>query len=110
MKKNYEYSFVRFVSMIMIIFCHTFEWIGYTLGVSEILGIIGNFLAVGVQMFFILSGILYGRKKWLFEKETYTEFIFRNYKKILKDYYIYAILVIFPVYFLANSGKPIFRI
>lgn len=108
MKKNYEYSFVRFVSMIMIIFCHTFEWIGYTLGVSEILGIIGNFLAVGVQMFFILSGILYGRKKWLFEKETYTEFIFRNYKKILKDYYIYAILVIFPVYFLANSGKTDF--
>ena len=56
--KKYELSLVRFCSTLMIIFCHTFEQIGYALGRSEKLGIIGNFLAVGVQIFLYIVRIL----------------------------------------------------
>lgn len=97
-KKDYSLSLIRFCAMIMIIFCHTFEWIGYTLGYSSSLGVVGNYLAAGVQVFLILSGYLYG-KQILFENESRIEFVFRNFKKILLDYYFYLFLVIIPVYY-----------
>ena len=97
--KDYSLSMVRFGAMLTVIFCHLFEQIGFTLGYGRSLGIIGNFLAVGVQIFLLLSGYLYGRRL-LFEKETRLEFVVRNFKKILLDYYVYVFCVIIPVYLL----------
>lgn len=97
-KHDYAISFVRFISTLLILCCHIFEWIGYALGQSEKLGILGNYCAVGVQVFLILSGYLYGNRKGIFIEESRIEFLLRNYKKILLDYYVYAMLVIIPVY------------
>ena len=58
-EKDYNLSMIRFISMAMIIFCHAFEFIGYSFGYSNKLGILGNFLAVGVSLFLLLSGYLY---------------------------------------------------
>ena len=103
--KRYELSLVRFCSTLMIIFCHTFEHIGYTLGVSEKLGIIGNFLAVGVQIFLLLSGFLYGLKQNLYRDKAVGHWIGRNFLKILNKYYIYVFIVIFPIHFFVYYKK-----
>ncbi len=115
-KKKYNLSLIRFLAMNMIIFCHIFEWIGYDLSNSKTIGIVGNFLAVGVQIFLLLSGYLYGKRDDLFEKDGKIKFVLNNFKKILFDYYIYAFIVIFPIYCLSSeiSGitilKNIFRL
>ena len=96
--KDYAFSMVRLIATLMIIFCHTFQIIGLTLKYSKILGGIGDFLSVGVQVFLLMSGLLYGSRNDLFEKEQPLHFFFRNCKKILLDYYLYSLLVIFPVY------------
>ncbi len=103
-EKDYNLSLIRFIAMFMVIFCHIFEQIGYG-GYSIKVGILGNFLAVGVQIFLILSGYLYGCKKDLFEKDTSRiKFISKNFKKILIDYYVYVIFVIIPIYYFRNPG------
>lgn len=104
MKKNYSISLIRFISMLLVISCHTCEWIGFTLGESDKLGIIGNYCAVGVQVFLLISGYLYGSRKGLFEQRNRWDFVFNSWWKILKDYYIYTILVIFPVYYFLSPG------
>lgn len=102
MEKNYSISLIRFISMLLIISCHTCEWIGFTLGRGKNLGIFGNYCAVGVQLFLLISGYLFGSRKNLFEQRNRWNFVFNNWWKILKDYYIYAIFVIFPVYYLLS--------
>ena len=69
-EKDYSLSMIRFLAMFMVIFCHIFEWIGFSAGYSRRLGILGNFLAVGVQLFLMLSGYLYGLKEDLFDSES----------------------------------------
>ncbi len=95
-KKDYAYSMARFIAIIMVIFCHIFEYTGYHLGYGVLFERFGNFLSVGVQIFLLLSGILYGSRDSL--KERPTEFFLRNCKKVMLDYYVYAFLVIIPVY------------
>lgn len=97
-RKKYEVSIIRFVALILIICCHSCEWIGYTLGQSDKLGEIGNWCAVGVQIFLILSGYLYGAKADLFRHENRIDWLIRNFKKISLDYFVYLFLVIFPIY------------
>ena len=101
-EKNYAISLARFVAMISILCCHAFEWIGYTLDKSKNLGILGNYCAVGVPIFLIISGYLYGSRKELFEKKSRFEFIVSNLKKVLLDYYVYVFAIIIPVYFLLS--------
>lgn len=93
MRKDYSISMIRFIGVFMIIFCHIFEWVGYSMEYGRKIGIMGNFLAAGVQVFLILSGFLYGSKE-LFVTETRIDFIVRNFKKILVDYYIYLMILI----------------
>ena len=102
--KDYAISLTRFVALMLVVFCHTFEWIGYTLNESMKLGIIGNYCAVGVQIFLIISGYLYGSKSDLFYENGRIEFIISNFKKILLDYYIYVLIVIIPIYFFLQPG------
>ena len=105
MKKDYNLSMIRFIAMFMVIFCHIFEEIGFAYKYSVNIGILGNFLAIGVQIFLMLSGYLYGKRENLFNNRPgggYIEFILKNFKKILVDYYIYLILIIIPVYYFRN--------
>ena len=105
-EKNYAFSMMRFAAMIMVIFCHTFQQIGYTLGYSRHLGMIGDYLSNGVQIFLALSGYLYGSRV-LFQNESRIKFVLRNCKKILLDYYIYAVLIIIPLYCIDFAGKTV---
>lgn len=107
--KLYSCSLIRFIAMILIISCHTCEWIGYALGESTVLGIVGNWCAVGVQIFLILSGFLYGRRGNLFQNEKRIDFVIRNVKKIILDYFVYAVFVILPVYCYGKEFPQIFK-
>lgn len=100
MKKDYVISSIRMTTTFMIIFCHIFSQIGFSLENNEIIGRIGDLLSVGVQIFLILSGYLYGKKKNYFENICKFDFIKKNFAKILLDYYVYLFLVIFPVYYI----------
>lgn len=51
MKKDYGLSLLRFIAMLMIILCHSLEQANYK--------IVGNYLAVGVQLFLFLNVDLY---------------------------------------------------
>lgn len=104
-EKNHAISLIRFVAMVFILCCHSFEWIGYTLGESNGLGTIGNYCAVGVQIFLIISGYLYGCRKDMFRMQTRLEFILNRIKKVLLVYYVYTIVVIIPVYCLLSPDS-----
>ena len=102
-EKDYSISLLRMLAVISIIFCHSFEY-SSSIFVDKgwILESIGNYLANGVQVFLIISGFLYGAKskKNLFsDSKTRIKFLIKNSLKILKDYWLYCILVIFPVYY-----------
>ena len=106
-EKDYSISLLRVLAVISIIFCHSFEY-SSSIFVDKgwILESIGNYLANGVQVFLIISGFLYGAKskKNLFsDSKTRIKFLIKNSLKILKDYWLYCILVIFPVYYLKES-------
>lgn len=109
-EKNYSISLLRMLAVISIIFCHSFEY-SSSIFVNKgwILESIGNYLANGVQVFLIISGYLYGNKQntvnrpeenLFLDSESRIRFLIKNSLKILKDYWIYSILVIFPVYYL----------
>ena len=110
-EKDYSISLLRILAVISIIFCHSFEYSSSIFAdKSWILRSVGNYLANGVQVFLIISGFLYGNiciggsKKNLFlTSETRVNFLVKNSLKILKDYWVYCILVIFPVYYFKES-------
>jgi len=108
-EKSYALSFVRLMAMLFVICCHMFEWIGYDLGYADNLGSVGQFLSVGVQLFLILSGYLYGRREKLFQNTTRPRFVLNGFKKILLDYYVYNAMVIIPVYFYLRPEEITYR-
>ena len=75
-------SFVRFFSLVLIIICHFLQYYGIELAF---------WLNVGVQIFFILSGYLYGRK----DVGGILEFYGKRVKKILVPYYSFLIIMVF---------------
>ena len=77
-KTDYSISFARLAAMIFIITCHFLQNFNNELA---------NWFNVGVQMFFFISGYLYGMKKEISPPEFYK----KNLKKILVDYYIFII-------------------
>lgn len=78
-------SFIRFFSMIMIVVCHMMQYLENELA---------WWFNVGVQIFFIISGFLYGQK----EIDNGFNWIKKRLKKILSTYYVY-IIIITSVYF-----------
>ena len=108
-EKNYSISLLRMLAVISIIFCHSFEYSSSIfINKGWILESIGNYLANGVQVFLIISGYLYGNRentverpeeKLFLDSKSRIRFLIKNSLKILKDYWIYCILVIFPVYY-----------
>lgn len=108
-EKNYSISLLRMLAVISIIFCYSFEYSSSIfINKGWILKSIGNYLANGVQVFLIISGYLYGNKQnnvnrpeenLFLDSESKIRFLIKNSLKILKDYWIYCILVIFSVYY-----------
>ena len=106
--KDYTFSIIRLIAILLIVFCHTFEVIG-SQGYGKHYGIIGNYMSVGVQIFLLLSGYLYGMRDKLFEYKTRFCFEVQNFKKILFEYYVYLIFVAIPIYLILKPDVISFK-
>lgn len=80
-KKDYRISIIRMISMLMIVACHILQ------GLNNKWAFWVN---VGVQVFFFISGFLYGQKKI---KDT-KSFYIRRWKKVCIPYYIIFLLML----------------
>ena len=85
---NHTVSFIRLLSMLMIISCHIFQYYDHVLAYV---------LNVGVQVFLVMSGYLYGTK----EIDSVKSFYIKQFKKILVPYYVFLIFAICLYYFSA---------
>lgn len=79
--KDYGVSFVRLISMMMIISCHIFQFFENELA---------YWFNSGVQIFLFISGLLYGQRL----KQCDYRFVKRSFIKILLDYYITIVFCI----------------
>ena len=79
-KRDNAISFIRFVSMTMIVLCHFLQYFNLELA---------WWLNVGVQLFFTMSGFLYGEK----EIDKPIEFFCKQFRKILIPYWCIIIIV-----------------
>ncbi len=79
-KRDYSISFVRFVATVFIVVCHIYQY--FSNGLTF-------WFNVAVQMFFFISGYLYGNRKI----KDRLSFYGKNFKKILVPYYICVIIV-----------------
>lgn len=97
MRKNpdQQIMFVRVLAVFMIVLCH-------------ILQFYGNFLAywfnVGVEIFFIISGLLYGQK----DITDPFMWICRQWRKILVPYWIFSLAAIFAYYLFAREHVTLY--
>ena len=73
MDKNISVSLARFVAMVFIVVCHFCQYYGMEAA---------WWFNVGVQMFFCISGFLYGNKNI----PSFFGFVAKNFKKILVPY------------------------
>lgn len=102
MVKHYDYtiSLVRVLACILIVWNHLSNFMldGFLNG--------WNWANIGVQVFFFMSGYLYGgriihdRKAWLI-KQT---------KKIVKPYYLYLLFIIPVIYFIDKHSLDILNV
>ena len=89
--KDNSISCIRLISMIMILLCHFFQYYGNELA---------WWLNIGVQIFFVVSGFLYGNK----EIDDPIKFIKKQFKKILIPYYLFIVpVVLFHVLFVKKG-------
>ena len=75
--KNVAISYIRLISMLMIISCHILQGLNLRLAF---------WINVGVQIFFFVSGFLYGERVVLNIKDFYIK---RTKKILLPTLYIY---------------------
>lgn len=78
-KKDYCISFIRLLSMFMIITCHLFQYYGSAFF---------YLFNVGVPLFLIISGYLYGAKRI----DSAGGFILRQFRKILVPYWAFILV------------------
>ncbi|MGL5681619.1 MAG: acyltransferase family protein [Marinifilaceae bacterium] len=87
--KDYNISIIRLIATCMIVACHFLQYYG-------------NFLAwwlnVGVQVFLVISGFLYGQQERTVDPLPFYK---KAFSKILIEYWVYLILII-PIYLLIN--------
>lgn len=77
-KKNISIQIMRIIAMFLIVICHLCNYSN-----NKVISYLGNFFDVGVFIFFLISGYLYGNKK-----------IDNNFRWLLKK----VIVVLFPMY------------
>lgn len=80
-ERDVSISVVRFIAMLMIIACHFLQYYENELC---------RWFNVGVQIFFVISGYLYGQKS--IEKPL--DFLIRGFRKVLVPYWMFLILAI----------------
>lgn len=87
LKHNNVISTIRAIAMSMIMICHFCEYMNSKWT---------SFFNLGVQIFFCISGYLYGKKEICDE----LKFVLHSFKKILLSYYVYlfAILIIYAIF------------
>ena len=97
MKENLAYkhrdnsiAYIRIIAMAMIVLCHFFQYYDNELA---------WWFNVGVQIFFIVSGFLYGNK----DIEDPIDFIVKQFKKILIPYYVFMIPAMMLYFIFAPS-------
>lgn len=79
-RHDYAISAIRFISMLMIITCHFMQYLEIELA---------WWFNVGVQIFFVISGFLYGGKS--IEKPV--KFYVKAFKKLLVPYWIFVTII-----------------
>ena len=84
-------SMIRFIAMGLIIMCHICQFYD---------SMLAWWFNIGVQIFFVLSGFLYGNKKI----EDPILWVKRNYIKILLPYYIFSFVAIILHYLFASES------
>lgn len=85
MQKDASISLIRLLAMLSIVTCHILQYYDNPLC---------QWFSVGVPLFFLISGFLYGQKD---EIDTFP-FLFRRFKKILIPYWIF-LFVALSIYF-----------
>ena len=80
-KKDYGISLIRMLSMFMIITCHVLQYYD---------NVFFRLFNVGVQVFLIISGYLYGIRKI----ESVPTFLFKQVKKIIVPYWTFLIVAV----------------
>lgn len=100
--KDYSISILRCLALFFVIGCHTFEYLGVCYpDYSFVLTPVGNYLSVGVQIFLLISGYLYGKRS----DAPGVPFVLRNFWKILKDYYVHYFLFTIPLCLIMRSDQ-----
>lgn len=84
-KKIAWISWLRVCAMTMIVLCHIAVQSGSALG-----NIAGQFLNVGVEIFFLLSGYLFGRKNI---QTGYGEWLWKRMTRIVPAYYLFLVIL-----------------
>lgn len=94
-ERNYGISLVRFIAMVFIISCHIFQH--YRMEAAW-------WFNVGVQIFFCISGFLYGNRKIT----SPIDFFKKNARKILVPYYTFLIpaIILFYLFHSNYVSKP----
>lgn len=103
--KDYTVSFIRLLALVLLFACHIFEMAGYNFGRGHVLGVLGNYFAVCVQLFLVISGVLYGSRENLFKGSNRFHFVLKNFKKILFDYYVYLFIFLIPIFYFFNNNQ-----
>ena len=80
-KYDYSISAIRFIAMLMIITCHFMQYLGMESA---------WWFNVGVQVFFVISGFLYGKKTI----EQPLEFYKKSFSKILIPYWAFLLIAV----------------
>ena len=95
--KDYSISVIRLISMIMIITCHILQGLNNSWAF---------WINVGVQIFFFISGFLYGKRKI----KNYCDFYKKRISKIMFPYMIILTIVLLLDVFLLKNTYSIKRI
>lgn len=91
MNKNYSISLIRLISLLMIISCHILQGLNIELAF---------WINVGVQIFFFMSGFLYGLKDN--ENLSIIKWYKKQFTKILLPLFILQIIILIIDHFLFN--------
>ena len=96
-RRNYSISAIRFISMLMIIACHILQGLQIKWAF---------WVNVGVQLFFFVSGFLYGKKIIVDAKKFYVKRI----KRVLFPYIIVLAISLLLEFFVLKNHYPITKI
>ncbi len=98
MNKDYSISLIRFISLLMIICCHILQGLNIELAF---------WVNVGVQIFFFMSGFLYGKKD---DCKGGLKWYKKQFKKIICPLIILEIIMILIDYFIFHIAYSKYQI